>query len=63
MKPVVCNPADYCACNHTPLYTADQLRQAKVEVLREAADALPDGWYEVKTYLRRMANELERSKT
>ena len=48
------------------LYTADQLRQAKVEVLREAAE-----WFDpcrvyfahdAANYLNRMADELEKQK-
>jgi len=46
---------------------ADQLKQAKVEVLREAADELvARGYYMSKRYqaeLHRMADEIERSKT
>ncbi len=46
-----------------PLYTADQLRQAKVEVLREAAENAPSAWVEsVDKYLLRMADELEKQK-
>ena len=47
------------------LYTADQLKQAKVEVLREAAEACP-GYAKasnLREYIRRMADEIERSKT
>lgn len=50
----------------TPLYTADQLRQAKVEVLRKAAERVnaADGssTYLVRGQLNRMADEIERSK-
>ncbi len=52
-------PADY-----TELFSADQLRQAKVKMLREAAENAPSAWVEsVDKYLRRMADEIERSKT
>ena len=46
-----------------PLYTADQLREAKVEALREAAE-----WFDERVFdypeeeLRRMADELEKQK-
>lgn len=42
------------------LYTADQLRQAQVKVLREAAKeaALDGGTAYVAAWLRRMADEL-----
>lgn len=43
----------------TQLYTADQLKQAKVEVLREAADKLCGVHRDV---IRRMADELEAGK-
>lgn len=46
------------------LYTADQLRQAKVEVLREAAESWETvGYSKFRTpaeELRRMADELEK---
>ena len=49
-----------------PLYTADQLRAAKVAVLREAAERVnaADGHstYLVQGQLRRMADELEKAK-
>ncbi len=43
-----------------PLYTADQLREAQVKVLREAAKeaALDGGTAYVAAWLRRMADEL-----
>lgn len=49
-----------------PLYTADQLRQAKVEVLREAAARFTGRGSEhtstaVELELRRMADEIERA--
>ena len=47
------------------LFSADQLRQAKVEVLREAAEACP-GYAKasnLREYIRSMADEIERSKT
>jgi len=48
-------------------YAAAQLREAQVEVLREAADELvARGYYMSKRYqaeLYRMADEIERSKT
>lgn len=45
-------------------YSADQLREAQVKVLREAAKNAPSAWVEsVDKYLRRMADEIERSKT
>lgn len=46
----------------TPLYTADQLREAQVKVLREAAKeaALDGGTAYVAAWLRRMADELEK---
>lgn len=67
----VCKSCGQSIFNHTkPLGTycpADQLRQAKVEVLREAADELvARGYYMSKRYqaeLHRMADEIERSKT
>lgn len=43
----------------TELYTADQLRQAKVEVLREAVTRLPS-YNENHVILGRMADELEK---
>jgi hypothetical protein len=46
----------------TELYTADQLCEAQVKVLREAAENIIDKrspWFE----LIRMADEIERSKT
>ncbi len=51
---------------HTMLYTSDQLRQAKVEALREASNKLDpteavSGSYAM--WLRRMADELEGSMT
>ena len=50
----------------TELYTADQLRQAKVEVLREAAARFTGRGSEhtstaVELELRRMADEIERA--
>ena len=52
----------YAPKHWTPLYTADALRAAQVQVLREAADWLyshctDHPWAE----LRRMVDELERS--
>ena len=44
----------------TELYTADQLREAQVKVLREAADRLC-GVH--RDEIRSMADEIERSKT
>ncbi len=45
----------------TPLYTADQLREAQVKVLREAADAFAKAPTDYPPYwLRRMADELEK---
>ena len=46
----------------TPLYTADQLREAQVKVLREAAKeaALDGGTAYVAAWLRRMADEMEK---
>ena len=49
LKPLQCN---------TELFTADQLRQAKVEVLREAWQKC-----ECREQLLLMADEIERSKT
>jgi len=46
----------------TPLYTADQLREAQVKVLREAADNIEaDGVAAFRRELRRMADELEKA--
>lgn len=46
----------------TPLYTADQLRQAKMEVLREAATGYGHEFHnsDPVDYLTRMADELEK---
>ena len=48
--------------NLGPFYTADQLREAQVKVLREAAKeaALDGGTAYVAAWLRRMADELEK---
>jgi len=44
------------------LYTADQLREAQVKVLREAADNIEaDGVAAFRRELRRMADELEKA--
>ena len=45
----------------TPLYTADQLREAQVKVLREAADYLDLREIDPSSELRRMADELEKA--
>lgn len=46
----------------TPLYTADQLRKAKVEVLREAATTVLARYFahDAANYLDRRADELEK---
>ena len=46
----------------TALYTADQLRQAKVEVLRKAADSISKGMApnKAREMIRSMADELEK---
>lgn len=43
--------------NEVPLYTAEQLRQAKADALREAADRMPV--VGAHTWLRRMAEEMK----
>jgi len=43
---------------HTMLYTEDQLRAAKVEVLREEADRIGIDW--VSERLRARADEIEK---
>ena len=51
---------------HIRLFSADQLREAQVKVLREAADWFMKGhgqWVASAAELRRMADEIERSKT
>jgi hypothetical protein len=49
---------DYVVKLRVPLYTADQLRQAKVEVLREAARRIE---YADRATLYAMADEIERA--
>lgn len=44
----------------TELYTADQLREVQVKVLREAADYLDLREIDPSSELRRMADELEK---
>jgi hypothetical protein len=51
---------DYVVKLRVPFYTADQLREAQVKVLREAADRLC-GVH--RDEIRSMADEIERSKT
>ncbi len=48
---------------HIQLFSADQLRQAKVETLREAASTISKRYYahDAANYLSRLADELERS--
>ncbi len=48
--------------NLGPFYTADQLREAQVKVLREAADAISKGMppNKAREMIRRMADELEK---
>lgn len=50
--------------NLGPFYTAAQLREAQVKVLREAADAISKGMApnKAREMIRRMADELEKQK-